>query len=130
MFPWGNEPIGSRRANIASDADGCARLAPGGSFRAEATPESVLDMFGNAGEWCLDWFAKYAPGDQADPRGPTRGEQRVAHGSAHALSADEWPVAATRGCGPPDARMDTIGLRVVREFSEEEKMFERLSRDE
>ncbi len=59
----------------------------------------------------------------------TRGRVRlrVARGGSYAYRLDEWPAAATRGCAPPDEKLDTIGFRVVRELSAEEREFERLA---
>ncbi|MHC4505700.1 MAG: formylglycine-generating enzyme family protein, partial [Planctomycetota bacterium] len=129
-FPWGSQPVAPKYANVAGDADRYVRLAPVGSFPAGATPEGLLDMFGNAGEWCRDWYAPYSPDDLSDPGGPAKGKLRTARGSSYAFSVKEWPASSTRGYAPPDEKLDTMGFRVLRELTSEEKKFEGLARNE
>ena len=64
----------------------------------DPNPWGFYDMYGNAGEWCLDWHESWAPAsyakDQVDPVGPTSGTSRafrgghVADGSGYANSVD------------------------------------------
>ena len=64
----------------------------------DPNPWGFYDMYGNAGEWCLDWHESWAPAsyvkDQVDPVGPSTGSQRafrgghVADGSGYANSVD------------------------------------------
>lgn len=48
-FPWGE---GSPNALTANLAGGFGRLAPVGAFASGATPRGVVDLLGNAAEWC------------------------------------------------------------------------------
>jgi len=68
--PWGALPLDASRANVCDDAcvawaedvgllrapaiggdDGASTLAPVGSYPTGASPDRVLDLFGNVGEW-------------------------------------------------------------------------------
>ena len=39
-------------------SDGYVFTSPVGSFQAGASPYGVMDMSGNASEWCQDWYDK------------------------------------------------------------------------
>jgi len=127
-YPWGSDPPGRTRANLAGASDGYDGLAPVGKFRSGATPEGVMDMVGNAAEWCGDWYGPYSAAAQEDPKGPDKGRARVVRGSAFAYDAAVWSRASKRAVAPPEARKDTVGFRVVRELTAEERQFERLEK--
>ena len=40
----------------------------------------LYDLYGNAGEWCLDWYGTYPGGSVTDPPGPDTGSGRVIRG--------------------------------------------------
>ncbi len=44
----------------------------------------LRDMHGNVYEWCLDWYAPYANGTVADPKGPEQGKEKVVRGGCFA----------------------------------------------
>ena len=50
-FPWGNQPLDARRANILGGDDGYPSLAPVDAFLVGASPFGVLQMVGNVREW-------------------------------------------------------------------------------
>jgi formylglycine-generating enzyme required for sulfatase activity len=94
-YPWGDVYNG-RRANHGSlgaedtDAsDGFADLAPVGSFPSGQTPEGILDMAGNAGEWVADYFSDdaegfgYAAAPVTNPKGSVTGTFRVIRGGSY-----------------------------------------------
>lgn len=42
----------------------------------------IYDMTGNVGEWCQDWYGSYSSGNQANPKGPSTGSDRVLRGGS------------------------------------------------
>ena len=123
VYPWGATPPGAKHANLEGSADGYAALAPVGSFPNGASALGVLDLVGNAAEWCADWYGPYAAKPQTNPSGPDVGQKRVVRGSAYAYDAATWSLASMRAYSAPTERVDTIGFRVVRELTAEEAKF-------
>jgi formylglycine-generating enzyme required for sulfatase activity len=124
-FPWGEDRSVASRANLRGGADGYVALAPVGSFPEGATPEGIVDLLGNAAEWCLDWYGPYPAGDAVNPRGPAIGARRVVRGGSFAVSPADWPAASVRGVPSREGAIDTIGFRVVRELAPAERSGER-----
>ena len=105
-FPYGDRFDASK---IHTGQASLARVVahPGG-----ATDEGVLDLTGNAWEWCADWYGPYDASDCLDPRGPARGEARVIRGGydpSFAGSASAWH----RGYLRPDVSNARVGFRCV-----------------
>jgi serine/threonine-protein kinase len=121
MYPWGNDAPDSLKANLLGKADGYVGLAPVGRFPKGATKKGIQDLIGNAAEWCLDWYGPYGAKLALDPTGPPKGKERVVRGSAYAYPARMWSRSAARGVAFPGERKDTIGFRVVREVTPEER---------
>ena len=95
VYPWGDEPAGSTRANRGAteccdpDArDGHAASAPVGSYARGQTPEGVMDMAGNVWELVDGW---YGPHD-TDPAVRAR-EFRVLRGGAY--NSHDWKLRTT-----------------------------------
>ena len=95
IYPWGNEPPGSARANRGKSeccdvdaSDGHMGSAPVGSYPAGRTAEGVMDMAGNVWELVDGW---YGPHD-VDPAARKR-EFRVLRGGAY--NSHEWKLRAT-----------------------------------
>jgi len=72
----------------------------------------LYDMDGNVSEWCSDFYDKYEKSNQTDPKGPAKGEFRVARGGSYfynarrSRSAYRWNTYQTyRGA--------TFGFRIV-----------------
>ncbi len=90
-YPWGAEaptPMGQgnfqgRRALDFTRYPTMADLPstmPVGSFPVGVSRDGVMDLAGNVGEWCSDWYAPYSTQEQADPCGATPGNYRCIRG--------------------------------------------------
>jgi len=101
LFPWGNEPATSKRANFDREWEDEKTLYPVGSLPDGDSPYGVKDMAGNAREWVSDWYDpdyyKHAPDE--NPLGPDkRGVVRsIRGGSWHSPMADITTSARGRG---------------------------------
>jgi hypothetical protein len=95
-WPWGLEPPSLRTANTVSDDYAPDDLKPVGAFPGGASPEGLLDLVGNAGEWTrtgslpdvageFDWDGKQNV--LLAVRGGSWGEQIVD------LADTRWPAA-------------------------------------
>jgi formylglycine-generating enzyme required for sulfatase activity len=64
----------------------------------------VYDMLGNVREWVADWYGPYDAARAVDPKGPSTGQYRAAHGGAWYDSAEIARVSSRStnggGCGP------------------------------
>jgi formylglycine-generating enzyme required for sulfatase activity len=113
-YPWGNEPPTPERAVFHRDI-GFAGTSPVAGAPAGASPFGLLDMAGNAFEWCADWYSAdyYARAPGENPPGPAEGRQRVIRGGAW-ISLPDACRAGARAQYPPDAASVLIGFRVAR----------------
>ena len=53
-----------------------------GSFPAGASRDGVMDMAGNVGEWCADWYDYYTAGEQTNPCQTKPGNYRTIRGGS------------------------------------------------
>ncbi|MBM4123616.1 MAG: formylglycine-generating enzyme family protein [Nitrospira sp.] len=119
LFPWGNQPAGWLRSNIAHP--GSKRgvkyppLANVERYDRGVSPYGVYQMAGNAAEWVADWFDPeyYQYGTGFNPTGPEFGEDRVYRGGSW-NEDPEVARSAGRGAKPPDHRSYLIGFRCAR----------------
>jgi formylglycine-generating enzyme required for sulfatase activity len=111
-YPWGNEPPTCARAQF----DGCwDHTRPVAIRPTGATPEGVHDLAGNASEWVLDWYSKfaYARPFRSDPAGPDAGQVRVVRGGSYYDGPSVLRAAYRYGLNP-NSSFSTVGFRCVR----------------
>jgi iron(II)-dependent oxidoreductase len=119
LFPWGNQPAGWAKSNIAHP--GSKRgfryppLANVDRYDRGQSPYGVYQMAGNVGEWVADWFDPeyYGSATNYNPDGAPVGEWRVFRGGSW-NEDPEVARSAGRGARPPDYRSYLIGFRCAR----------------
>ena len=124
IFPWGNEPAGWQKSNIAHP--GSKRgfkyppLANVNRYDRGVSPYGVYQMAGNVGEWVADWFDPlyYRQGPDRNPPGPARGEQKVFRGGSW-NEDPEVARSAGRGAKAPDEWSYLIGFRCAKSVTGE-----------
>lgn len=129
-FPWGDElePDGEHRMNVWQGtfpaentlADGYAGTAPVDAY--EPNGYGLFNTTGNVWEWCADWFHPdhHTRERRTNPRGPSRGENRVTRGGSylcHASYCQRYRVPA-RNSLTPDSSLGNTGFRCVRDAPE------------
>lgn len=123
---WGENAEGAEgKANVAdrtyserfptrdfrlSYSDGFVFTAPVGSFN--PNPKGLVDMTGNVFEWVQDWYSLPSLEPARNPKGPEKGELKVAKGGGWASSPAE-SRAAFRFKDSPDLRFSGMGFRVL-----------------
>jgi eukaryotic-like serine/threonine-protein kinase len=121
LYPWGDDPITSDKANFCSVGcprsfanpnydDGYAETAPVGSFPAGASAYGVMDMAGNVWEWTssLPALYPYVPSDGRES--PDANEQRIWRGGA--WSTGVWYMrASTRYHSVQRYQYHNLGIR-------------------
>ena len=88
------------------------RPAPVASFA--PNPWGLYDLHGNLSEWCQDWYGRdyYRGSPSRDPRGPSRGQERVLRGGSWNSPA-RGLRCSMRLSGPPGLKSPKVGLRLV-----------------
>jgi formylglycine-generating enzyme required for sulfatase activity len=124
VFPWGNsyDPQALNHGTITApnfdDSDGFYTTSPVGSFPTGASPEGVLDLFGNAWEWTADfrvesWDAllgKRIDGQIHDPHTKSIGHYVSVRGGSYFFDLRPNP-AGERNAFLPELRRKTSGFR-------------------
>lgn len=119
IFPWGNEPAGWIKSNIAHP--GSKRgfkyppLANINRYDKGASPYGAYQMAGNVSEWVSDWFDPeyYRQGYDRNPLGPKSGELKVFRGGSW-NEDPEVARSAGRNAGPPDRESYLTGFRCAK----------------
>ena len=110
--PWGNEMDFTR---LAYQANNFVRTMPVGSFPTGVSPFDVYDMAGNVWEWTADWYDVYLVQRKRDnPKGPTRGKQRVIRGGSWGANRVQMQCAY-RASERPTHRSFQIGFRCAKD---------------
>lgn len=112
VHPWGNEKYLWQRAREPAQIDKV------GSFPGDQSPFGVVDLAGNAREWCADWYSDttykqlLASGDSV-PRNPTGPKTAPQHNQRVVRGGDPmWRAWSRAGVVGTDRPQD-IGIRGV-----------------
>ncbi len=116
IFPWGNEPAGWMKSNIAHP--GSKRgfkyppLANVDRYDKGVSPYGVQQMAGNVSEWVADWFDPeyYRAKEDYNPTGPRQGQDKVFRGGSW-NEDPEVARSAGRNAGGLDHWSYLIGFR-------------------
>ncbi|WP_447601239.1 formylglycine-generating enzyme family protein [Nitrospira sp. Nam80] len=116
IFPWGNEPAGWMKSNIAHP--GSKRgfkyppLANVDRYDKGVSPYGVHQMAGNVSEWVADWFDPeyYRTKQDQNPTGPRQGQDKVFRGGSW-NEDPEVARSAGRNAGGLDHWSYLIGFR-------------------
>jgi formylglycine-generating enzyme required for sulfatase activity len=110
IYPWGNEWDASKCNNKTT---GPGRTTPVSSYPAGVSPYGVMDMAGNAWEWCADWYDKnyYASAHDRNPQAPLSDIYRVLRGGSWVIGNPNILRAANRYRRYPDNRYIFVGFR-------------------
>lgn len=121
MFPWGDEPAGWIRSNIAhSGSKRGAKYPPLANinrYDKGVSPYGAYQMAGNVSEWVSDWFDPeyYRKGFNENPQGPDAGELKVFRGGSW-NEDPEVARSAGRNGGDVTRRSYLTGFRCARSF--------------
>ena len=114
LFPWGNTWDTTKCCNSFWSSPGSA--APVGNFPAGASPYGMLDMAGNAFQWCADWYDAnyYQHAPSRNPTGPATGTVRVLRGGSWRSTNTSFLRTAARSGVDPKMGYDSFGFRCAR----------------
>lgn len=109
-YPWGNQEPDKYLANFYRNI---GKTSPVGSYPVGASPFGLLDMAGNAREWCSDCYNPdyYKNAPKNNPAGPEGGSDRVVRGGSWGSDA-RYLRCANRNYDGPSDRYFYLGFRL------------------
>ena len=135
VYPWGDEAPDETRLNACGAEcmawgkqtkemvkamymgdDKFPHTAPVGSFPKGASRYGLLDVVGNVWEWTYDWDGEYASNAETNPKGPSKGEERVVRGGAWNGSFPTWVRPSFRYSFPPETKSHAVGFRCAKDL--------------
>jgi formylglycine-generating enzyme required for sulfatase activity len=128
-YPWGQayDPNalnhGKNEPDWFDDSDGWERTAPVGSFPAGATPDGIVDLYGNAWEWTADvrsaswepYIGTPTDGTLLDPHNPPPGIYMAVRGGSYYFDISATTLGE-RHAFLPEIRRKTSGFRCARDI--------------
>ncbi|MGZ3418932.1 MAG: SUMF1/EgtB/PvdO family nonheme iron enzyme [Polyangiales bacterium] len=111
---WGRKTGEQVKAMYKGD-DGFPNTAPVGSFPKGASRYGLVDVVGNVWEWTFDWDGKYTADSLTDPKGPSKGEDRVVRGGAWNGAFASWVRPSFRYSFPPETKSHAVGFRCAKD---------------
>ena len=111
LWPWGE----TFDPNLCNSQEGKAGATTAvGAYPKGASPYGVLDMAGNASEWCHDWYHEsyYRETPARNPGGPYKGRYRLVRGGSF-LSNETRVRTYKRTYRQPGLRFRDVGFRCV-----------------
>jgi formylglycine-generating enzyme required for sulfatase activity len=110
---WGQKNGVEEKAMYDAD-DGFPNTAPVGSFPKGASRYGVQDVVGNVWEWVADWYGEYGKDEEAAPKGPAAGDEKVIRGGSWNGSYASWVRPTFRYKDAPTKRSYGIGFRCAK----------------
>jgi formylglycine-generating enzyme required for sulfatase activity len=110
-YPWGDNDPDEETANFEYSM---RKTSPVGQFPKGVSPYGVMDMSGNVGEWCYDWYDEsfYKVSPSQNPTGPEIGTSRVIRGGGWGYDSS-FLRTTNRNRWKPEEFNNDIGFRVV-----------------
>ncbi len=125
-FPWGdswnvnkcnNHGTQNPLAYGINPADGKKyhQCTPVGSYLTGASPYGVMDMAGNAWQWCRDWYSEdyYTHSARTNPQGPATGDMHIMRGGSWGSTSKSVRTTVRLAQAPDDTMHDCGGFRCV-----------------
>jgi formylglycine-generating enzyme required for sulfatase activity len=114
-WPWKGAFKGAA-ANSNGQEDEHEKTAPVTAFQEGESPHGALNMAGNAAEWVADYYDPtfYRTSKQeADPKGPENGRERVVRGGSYLSTSHQLRVSARQAKLPTETD-NTVGFRCAK----------------
>ncbi len=117
LYPWGNEPPTTERAQFDGEWDGKSTMKMVDSLPKGQSSFGVFQLSGNVREWTQDWYDAeyYSKSPEKNPKGPETGILKVIRGGSW-RSFDSDLRVTSRGKGGFALKTHGIGFRCARDI--------------